>query len=278
MKTTDILDALNAVDEETLAATEEFFAEKEGAKKVKVRKTVRILLVAAALALLLGATAYAAGLFGMSGRVTEPEETFPVHFIVEGGDEINGNWKGTYALEFEGPETCQPVRYRLGWLPEGLKGTPLGENGEVERRDWDGDTMYIPWAEHTELGTGDGVHYLTTDMYYAPQFVNGGALILMDTVPDTVEEETWDGLALVKITSKGWRRASSGEFIPWGDADRSFVTVYHPEEGWIFCVRGTLSMEDLVKIAKNIEVEQTEGLVEQSQFQNPYEFFDAARG
>ena len=75
MKTTDILDALNAVDEETLAATEEFFAEKEGAKKVKVRKTVRILLVAAALALLLGATAYAAGLFGMSGNQSQQKNT-----------------------------------------------------------------------------------------------------------------------------------------------------------------------------------------------------------
>ena len=37
-------------------------------------------------------------------------------------------------------------------------------------------------------------------------------------------------------------------------------------------------MEELVKIAQNVTVEQTEGLVEQSQFENPFDFFDAAVG
>ena len=85
-------------------------------KRNRIR-TVRIVLIAAAVTALLGATAYAAGLFGLKGREVTPEESFPVHFGTE-WDEAYGAWRGTYALEFESPETCQPVRYRLGWLPE----------------------------------------------------------------------------------------------------------------------------------------------------------------
>ena len=56
------------------------------------------------------------------------------------------------------------------------------------------------------------------------------------------------------------------------------VVLFHPEQGWIFSIRGTLPLEELVKIAQNLEVEQTDGLVEQSQFENPYDIFDAGQG
>jgi len=37
-------------------------------------------------------------------------------------------------------------------------------------------------------------------------------------------------------------------------------------------------MDDLLYLAKNLEVEQTEEIVRKDQFEKPYDFLDAARG
>ena len=274
----DLMEALNSVDEEQIEAAGRFFESgKENDMRRKTIRTVRIVLIAAAITALLGATAYAAGILGLKGRVTEPEETFPVRFEVEGEDPIVGNWTGTYALEFDSPETCQPVRYRFGWLPDGVEvpAYELDEDGWVKRYDWTEDYTGIPWGEHTETH-GEGEQYFISDMFYAPQFVNGGALILLDQVPGEITQETWGELSVLRFTAESWRRYT-GEQVAY-DIPRNFVLLFHPEQGWIFALRGPFPMEDLVKIAENTEIVQTEGLVEQSQYQNPYDFFDAAQG
>lgn len=278
----DLMDALNRVDEEQLEATGRFFESgKEQIMKRKTIRTVRIVLIAAAVMVMLGATAYAAGLLGLQGRTVAPEESFPVSFRSMEGDEepIEGNWTGTYALEFESPETCPPVRYRFGWLPEGLAVADYeqDEDGWVKRWDYEGKVGFIPWGEHAEVSEpGKLGRFFVSDMYYAPQFVNGGALILLDTVVDSVEQETWGELSVLKISSSKWENVQHEQTDY--DLPRNFVVLFHPEQGWIFAIRGTMPMAKLVKIAENLEVEQTEGLVESAQFENPYDFFDAARG
>lgn len=245
-------------------------------KHINVLRTV---LIAAAITALLSVTAYAAGVLGLRGRATAPEETFPVHFVFADGEKVAGKWTGTYALEFDAPETCPPVRYRFGWLPKGLEVPEGNLDGEwIRRWDWTGDPAMVPWGARLELGERETDLFFVSDIYYAPQFVNDGALILMSMMPTETEQETWGELSVLKIRSESWRRWT-GEEEPWEDGlARNFVVVFHPEQGWIFAIRGTYPMEDLEKIAQNVVVEQTEGLVEPSQFQNPYDFFDAARG
>lgn len=75
-------------------------------------------------------------------------------------------------------------------------------------------------------------------------------------------------------TWRDWKTGDTGDY----DEPLNHVVLFHPEQGWIFAIRGTLPLEDLVKIARGLEVEQTEGLVEQSQFSNPYDTFDAGQG
>ena len=275
----DLMDALNQVDEAQLEETARFFESgKESGMKRKTIRTVRIVLIAAALTAMLGATAYAAGVFGLKGRVTEPEETFPVRFETREDPPIEGEWTATYALSMDGPETCPPVRYRFGWLPEGVEvpDYELAEDGWVKRYDWEGEPGVIPWVEHTETHGEEG-QYFTSDVYYAPQFVNDGALVLLSSVPEEIVEETWGELSVLRFTSPGWFNSFTEETTPY-DIPRNYVLLYHPEQGWIFTVRGTFPMEELVKIAQNVEIEQTEGLVEPGQFENPYDFFDAAVG
>ena len=151
------------------------------------------------------------------------------------------------------------------------------EDGWVKRWDYEGKVGFIPWGEHAEVSEpGKLGRFFVSDMYYAPQFVNGGALILLDTVVDSVEQETWGELSVLKISSSKWENVQHEQTDY--DLPRNFVVLFHPEQGWIFAIRGTMPMAKLVKIAENLEVEQTEGLVESAQFENPYDFFDAARG
>ncbi len=276
----DLLEAMNSVEEEQLEETGRFYnnaAAKSGLRSPA--RLVRTLLLAAAITVLLGATAYAAGFLGLRGRETEPEETFPVHFVFADGETVAGKWTGTYALEFDAPETCPPVRYRFGWLPEGLEVPEENLDGEwIRRWDWTGDPAMVPWGARLELGERETDLFFVSDVYYAPQFVNDGALILMSMMPTETEQETWGELSVLKIRSESWRRWT-GEEETWEDGlARNFIVLFHPEQGWIFAIRGTFPLEDLEEIARNVVVEQTEGLVEPSQFQNPYDFFDASQG
>ena len=278
----DLLDAFDRMDEAQIEEAGRFFAVGEEPRPLKKpRRLARTLLLAAVIASLLGVTAYASGQFRLRGRQTEPEESFPVHFTMREGGDINGAWTGTYALEFDEPKECQPVRYRFGWLPDGLDLSRHyeTEDGWVKRYDWEeGNVGVIPWCEHTELGSKERGLYLITDMYYAPQFVDGGALILLSAVPETVEEETWGELSVLRLQCKGWR-SWKGEYTPYPDGSTaSYVLLFHPEQGWIFAVRGDFPMEELEKLARNLEVEQTEGLVTPEQFENPYDFFDLGSG
>lgn len=275
----DLMEALNQVDEAQLEAAERFFESgKEPNMKRKSIRTVRIVLIAAVITALLGVTAYAAGIFGLRGREVAPEETFPMHFGTE-WDEAFGAWKGTYALEFESPETCRPVRYRFGWLPEDLDFPCYEKDAEgwVKRWDWMPGSDDIPWAEHVEAEQkGTGLFFIS-DVYYTPQFVNGGALLLLNEVPEEITEETWGELSVLRFRSSAWRDWRTGET---GQLDTSVnhVLLFHPEQGWILSISGTLPMEELVQIAQEVEIEQTEGLVEASHFENSYALFDAGQG
>ncbi len=289
----DLLDALGAVDEAQLDETRAFFEERKETKPVKTtRSMLHIGLIAAALVLLLSATAYAAGIFTVSGRPVEPEESFPVSFDTVDGDKIEGAWPGTYALEFDGPEESAAVRYRFGWLPEDYS-MPDYVYSRPDEGNWIKSTgaeepPLAAWSAHTEFSGPDRNHYFVTDMYYSAQFAPDGALILMSAEVQDVAEEQWDELEVRKI-------ASASEFLKLNEAngkplrDRNgefivdklpcnYLVVFHPEQGWIFCVRGTLTMEELEKIARNIEVEPTGETVHHEDFQNPFNFFDAARG
>ncbi len=288
----DLLDAMNAADDDLLEASLAFFEEgKEPVPMKKPRPVIHTLLIAAALTLLLSATAFAAGLFSVKGRTVEPEETFPVSFETENGP-IQGAWKGTYALEFDGPTECPAVRYRFGWVPEDYG---IGEyvwsqadrEGWIRRTGGDDGPGVAPWNAHTEF-CGPARHdFFTTDMYYSAQFAPDGELILMSAEVLDVSEEKWGDLEVRKIVSSYGYLETDEEGAPVRDAAGEFVVakrpchylvVFHPSEGWIFCVRGTLPMEDLEEIARNIEVEPSGETVHRQDFENPCAFFDAARG
>ena len=279
MNSYDLLEALNRVEKEELEKARSFYqiGQEEIVPMKKTGKMLQTLLIAAVITALMGITAYAGGLFKVESREIEQGETFQVSFKTPDED-IVGEWPATYALEFEGAEECQAVRYRFSDLPEGVSlPDRLFEDGWIERLDWkEGEIAKIPWCEHVEctIRKGGG-GYFVSDMFYMPCYVNDGALILMNHTPDQIEEEDWDGRHVIKITTNHWK-GIDGELheLP----ETNYVLIIDADQGWIFAIRGTASMDDLLYLAKNLEVEQTEEIVRKDQFEKPYDFLDAARG
>ena len=277
----DLLDAFNRVDQQQIHAAEVFFENrKETHPIMKKKKLLRTLLIAAVIMALMSVTAYAAGLFNMNGRKTAEDEVFPVHFYTEEGD-ISGNWKGTYALKFDGPDVCQAVRCRFNWLPDRYSTVgKVDEEGWLNSFGWDGDPTKIPHGTHMELGVpGVYADFVIVDVYYAPQFDDGGALILLSSEPENITEETWDQLSVVRFQApyrySDWNADGEPEELT---VTANFLVLFHPDEGWILTLRGVCPEEELLEIARNAEIEQTEEVVKSTDFQNPYAFFDPAKG
>ena len=264
MNAFDLLDALNQADEKELERARSFYhiGMEEIVPMKKTRKVFQTLLIAAAIMALMGVTVFAAGLFQVSSRAVEDGERFQVSF------------KTPPAFDFKAVPGA--VRYRFNSLPEGVY-IPAGADGWIERADWkEGEIATIPWCEHVECTVKKGGGgFFVSDMFYMPCYVNDGALILMNHTPDQMEEEDWNGRHVIKITSDHWK-GIDGELhdLP----ETNYVLIIDTDQGWIFAIRGTASMDDLLYLAKNLEVEQTEEIVRKDQFEKPYDFFDAARG
>ena len=249
----DLMDALNRVDEAQLEATGRFFESgKEQIMKRKTIRTVRIVLIAAVITSLLSVTAYAVSQFSMRGRPVRTGETFTWTY-----NDTTREWPCKYVFEFEGPTECPEVEFRAGWAPTADYWGWLPEN-----RDGWGTLYEAKEIYNEELGVY--MPACVIDVCYAPQFVNGGAMILMDFTPNEIVEEEWDGgvRALCFTAVAGHAIDREQTVFPTG----SFVILFYPEQGWIIGVRGYDSMENIEHIARSLEVRALEKTVTQADF------------
>ena len=106
-----LIEAMNGVHDKQIILAGEMlgYIEKKEASHYN-RKLWTTLLVAAIIISLFTATAYAMGWFQMSHHVSQ--ETYVATF-----GEMELEWTGDYAFEFEGPEECPEVRFRVTWSP-----------------------------------------------------------------------------------------------------------------------------------------------------------------
>ena len=116
--TEQILRALNTAEARDLEDAGRALGYYPARKGRGARKTVRVLLLTAAFALLFGVTAYALGWFGLSSRLTEAEDTSP--FAEE------------RQVQEEETETEPPVTHYLSF--NDYAGTPRTIRGSEERR------------------------------------------------------------------------------------------------------------------------------------------------
>lgn len=232
------------------------YGEETGKTKRVNRRLWTTLLVAAAIVSLFTLTAYALGLFQMYHHVSQ--EIYSARF-----GEMDVEWTGEYAFEFEGPEECPEVRFRVSWSPSDDYWHPaswaVGQTELVEGREIYNEKfgVYMPSC--------------VVDIMYAPQFVDGGAMILIGFKPSEITRETWGEVEVYKFQATATHAIDREQTtFPTGN----FVILFHPEEGWIIGVRGYDSMENMEGIARGLIVEKTGGTVHKTDFENKYGFCD----
>lgn len=228
---------------------------KNGNAQSKRRNVTRILLLAAAIATLMTATAFAAGLFGMR-RETVPTGEVPSGYWRFYDDEgkLVEEQKFVYpdaglVFSFTGPDR---PRYQLevkpGWLPEGEHYDKCFRSG------YTGDG----WGNG--FGTCCSCDHIPCQIF-ASEVDTRERMSVLNAEPVTIEEETWDNWKVTKVVAD----YSSTE---WSSLNKywsivNYILMFDQEQGILVTVQGVDSMDTLEKIAKNLEIRETDTPVPQ---------------
>ena len=255
----NLLQAMNGIHTDTVERTRQLLENKEVIPMYRMRNVWRTVLIAALIARFFSITAYAVFHFSMNGHSSAENESYTVQF---GNQAVE--WPSKYVFRFEGPEECRGVRFKANW-------TPKENYWDFAQPEDDGYASLLEGGEIRNEEFGVFLPSCVIDVMYAPQFVNDGAMILMDFEPDKITEESWGDVQVYKFAAKSGHAIDADQtMFPIGN----FVILFHPEQGWIVGVRGYDSMENLEQIARNLEVVQTEEVIRSTDFENKIDFCD----
>ena len=211
----------------------------------RAKKTVRTLLLAAAIAALLSVTAYAVASFTMDRHdVAEGEAVSGYWTSVDEDGNITEQQKLSYpeasmVFTFTGPaEAHNKPEFRCFWLPS----EPT--YGMTDAGGW---TSYL-----TDDGSGDSIPY-NIDISNVPTTFKMQAVI--SGRAEIVEETDWGVWHVQKITSD----YSESEMYTFYENDRvNYILLFDAERGYLISINGTSDMETLEHIAREIEVRESD--------------------
>ncbi len=272
MKRETITAALNRLDDRFISEAARFRpgAIQEPPERIVHMKKKRIISVAlaAALVLALGIGAYAA-FSAFSTRVPEPEESFRIKWEENSSGYID--WADAkLAVTF--PETAESkeIEFRPGWLPEEL--APL------RSEDWIGYLTAEQLADRYPNMTGS--QPLLIESYSMSQFNNGGALLLLYYTPENIVEEHWNeqGVDVMRFHATQHFDARPDHNMPEYTLEQDIILMSDPEAGWVVRLCGEIGMDDLLKVAKNLEIHETGRTLTYDDFENHFTFMDGGVG
>lgn len=282
MKREMISQALNALDDRHISDTAVFdlrvmqeVPERTEPMKSK-RKISGMILIAAVIAALLATTVFAVNYFTMHGRKAYDGEKYQIHWD-ESGTFLE--WTNlTYVLKFDGAEECKGAEFKEGWLP-------FAPNEEVNAWACDADgwrTRLVSECAPEVDSTSDNYQPYRVELFYAPQFLNDGALLMLDQTPGEITEEQWGEEQVMKFEATSHQDAidipERDIHIPAKDMHYYFVLRFHPEKGYIVVTSGTSDMETIEHIARELGIRETDEIIRSSDFQNNCTFIDVGQG
>lgn len=123
MKREDLMDAMNDARDDYIEDMMQTM--REPAKTRRVRPVLRTVLLAAALSLLLGATAFAAYRGSMAHRAPSPTDE-PGYYLTDAGESghetLQLNWgNAAMLLHFDTTDEGYRHAFRFTWMPEGME-------------------------------------------------------------------------------------------------------------------------------------------------------------
>ena len=270
-----LLRAMNGIyEEDVVMAGNSYFDEKQ----VKHLKTKRIIsfALAAALILSLGIAAYAA-FSSMTHRVPKKSETFRISW--EEGPTGYVEWSDAkLAVTF--PETAESkeIEFRPSWLPDemaSLKDGSWRSRLTAEKLAFSGPPQSkIPAYQ-------DMMQPLLIETYYMSQFSDGGALLLLYYTPEEIIEEHWDEQNVDVMRFHCTEHFDARPEIGMDEytLEQDIILMSNADAGWAVRVCGEIGMDELVNIAKNLEIRETGKVLTCDDFEgNHFAFMDGGVG
>ncbi len=248
------------------------------------KKRIITFALAAVLILSLGIAAYAV-FSTYSMRVPEPEETFRINWEENPSGYLD--WSNAkLAITF--PETAESkeIEFRPGWLPFELPSTLGGSDPwkdlgtetwfrrlTTEQLPFPDSPVYV--AEYEKM-----MQPLLIESYSMSQFNNGGALLLLYFTPDKIIEEHWDQL---NVDVMWFHCTEHLDAVPEYDVpertlEQNIILLSNADAGWVIRVCGEIEMDELVRVAQNLEIRETGRTLTYDDFENHYNFFDGGVG
>lgn len=209
----------------------------------RMRKSVRTALIAAAIAALLGVTAYAVANFTLNRRDVKPDEVVTGYWTYvdeTGAVTENQKWSYPYAgmvFTFSGPETAyNKPEFRCFYLPN----EPT--EGITDTDGWTSQLAGTP-------PTGHSFPYCIS----ASSVPTGNSQYVINGEAEFVEETDWGAWHVMKITSD----YSACEGFNFENDRVNYIILFDAVRGYFVNIRGTSDMETLEHIAREIEVRES---------------------
>lgn len=214
-------------------------------RQLRRRNIIRTVLIAAVIAALMTVTAFAAGLFTMElHKVEEGEEVSGYWHFYDQEGELTEQQEWTYpeasiVFTFYGPEEEYNMpEFRFGWLPE------EGEHYEEQKSMSEGWMYsYGLMCQCDIIPCQAGVMSVPVNGYRG--VLNGEATVL--------KEEVWDCWDVTEIQVD----YSNCTTVRW-PKPVNYIYMFDQERGYLAYVRGCDGMETLEKIARNMEIRESE--------------------
>lgn len=269
-----LLRAMNGIHEEDVVmAGNSYFDEKQ----VKHLRTKRIIsfALAAALILSLGIAAYAA-FSSMTHRVPKKSETFRISW--EEGPTGYVEWSDAkLAVTF--PETAESkeIEFRPGWLPDEMSSL---QNGSWRSR-LTAEKLALSGSPQSKIPAyQDMMQPLLIETYYMSQF-SGGALLLLYYTPEEIIEEHWDeqGVDVMRFHCTEHFDARPEIGMDEYTLEQDIILLSDADAGWVVRVCGEIGMDELVKVARGLEIRETGKVLTCDDFEgNHFAFMDGGVG
>lgn len=270
-----LLRAMNGIHEEDVVmAGNSYFDEKQ----VKHFKTKRIIsfALAAALILSLGIAAYAA-FSSMTHRVPKKSETFRISW--EEGPTGYVEWSDAkLAVTF--PETAESkeIEFRPSYLPDEMSSL---QNGSWRSR-LTAEKLALSSSPQSKIPAyQDMMQPLLIETYYMSQFSDGGALLLLYYTPEEIIEEHWDELGVDVMRFHCTEHFDARPEIGMDEytLEQDIILLSDADAGWVVRVCGEIGMDELVKVARGLEIRETGKVLTCDDFEgNHFAFMDGGVG
>ena len=282
MKREDVFQALSEINDRYITESVSYAPGEAAASPERIvymkKKRVLTLVLAAVLVMALGVTAYAA-FFSMNRRVPEESETFRIDWEESPTGYLE--WSNAkLAVTFPDTAESREIEFRPAWLPFDL---PDRLAGCVP---WGGLSAYTWFSRFSAEQLADQFPDMTANQplliesYSMSMFNDGGALLLLYYTPENIVEEHWDELNVdvMRFHCTEHLDAVPDFDVPERTLEQDIILMSNADAGWVIRLCGEIGMDDLIKVAKNLEIRETGRTFTYDDFQDHYTFMDGGVG